>query len=212
MVEYSRRCRPVVPADLLRRQRQNPADSLSETIQIETELPLASIIARDPATGIGSLVTAATEANVLGILADHLFSAGSLNVVYVSGAFIKDTVKTDTSTSVEAVEPRLRELGIYCRPSTHYPSEPSPPVAIRPWIGSLSPQSAAIGSGPLTLTVGGGNFTAASVIVFNGADHTTLVDSATLTTSISPQAPAGERLLFVRDGSQTSNVVSFMVT
>jgi len=87
VVEYSRRCRPVVPADLLRRQRQNPADSLSETIQIETELPLASIIARDPATGIGSLVTAATEANVLGILADHLFSAGSLNVVYVSGAF-----------------------------------------------------------------------------------------------------------------------------
>ena len=133
-------------------------------------------------------------------------------MVYVSGAFIKDTVKTDTSTSVDAVEPRLRELGIYCRPSTHYPSEPSPPVATRPWFGSLSPQSASIGSGPLTLTVGGGNFTAASVIVFNGADHTTLVDSATLKTSISPQAPAGERLLFVRDGSQTSNVVSFMVT
>jgi hypothetical protein len=70
-----------------------------------------------------------------------------------------------------------------------------------------------MGSGPLTLTVSGGNFTAASVIVFNGADQaTTLVDGATLTTSISPQAPAGERLVFVRDGSQTSNVVSFMVT
>ena len=123
--------------------------------------------------------------------------------------------KPDTSTSVDAVELRLRELGICCRPSTHYPSEPSPPVATRPWIGSLSPQSAAIGSGPHTLTVSGGNFTAASVIVivFNGADQATiLVYSATLTTSISPQAPAGERLVFVRDGSQTSNVVSFMVT
>jgi hypothetical protein len=121
--------------------------------------------------------------------------------------------KPDTSTSVDAVELRLRELGICCRPSTHYPSEPSSPVATRPWIGSLSPQSAAIASGPLALTVSRGNFTAASVIVFNGADQaTTLVVSATLITSISPQAPTGERLVFVRDGSQTSNVVSFMVT
>jgi hypothetical protein len=186
---------------------------LSETIQIDAELPLGSIIARDPVTGIGSLVTAATEANTFGVLRDHMFNAGTLNVVYVSGAFVKDTLKTDTSTSVDAVEPRLRELGIYCRPSTHYPSEPPPPVATRPWIGSLTPASAAVGSGPLTLTVTGGNFTATSVIVFNGADQaTTFVDSATLTTSISPAAPAGERLVFVRDGSQTSNVVSFMVT
>jgi hypothetical protein len=100
---------------------------LSETIQTETELPLGSIIARDPVTGIGSLVTAATEANVFGVLRDHVFNAGTLNVVYVSGAFVKDTPKTDTSTSVDAVEPRLRELGIYCRPSVHYPSEPPRP-------------------------------------------------------------------------------------
>ena len=93
------------------------------------------------------------------------------------------------------------------------PVNPHPQVATRPWIGSLSLQSAAVGSDPLTLTVSGGNFTAASVIAFNGADQaTTLVDSATLTTSISPQAPAGERLVFVRNGSQTSNVVSFMAT
>jgi hypothetical protein len=184
---------------------------LQETIQIATELPLGSIIARDPVTGIGSLVTAATVANVFGILRDHVFYAGTLNVVYVSGAFIKDTLKTDTSTSVDAVEPRLRELGIYCRPSVHYPNEP-PPVATRPWIESLTPQSAAIGSGPLTLTVRGGNFTATSVIVFNGVDQTkTFTDSATLSTSISPEAPAGERAVLVRDGSQTSNVVVFMV-
>src|SRR6516164_2033139 len=85
---------------------------LSETIMIATELPLGSIIARDPVTGMGSLVTAATEAQVFGILRDHVFNAGTLNVVYVSGAFIKDTLKTDSSTSVDAVESRLRELGI----------------------------------------------------------------------------------------------------
>jgi len=45
-----------------------------------------------------------------------------------------------------------------------------PPATTRPWIDSLSPQSAAIGSGPLTLSASGGNFTAGSVIVFNGAD------------------------------------------
>ena len=90
---------------------------------------------------------------------------------------------------------------------------PPPPTPTRPWIGSIAPASAAIGSGPLTLTVAGGNFTAGSVIVFNGANQTTtFVDAATLTTSISPLAPAGERLVFVRDGSQTSNVVTFMVT
>lgn len=47
---------------------------LSETIQIDAELPLGSIIARDPATGIGSLVTAATEGNVFGVLRDNVWS------------------------------------------------------------------------------------------------------------------------------------------
>jgi hypothetical protein len=185
---------------------------LSETMHIDAELPLGSIIARDPATGIGSLITAATEANVFGILRDHVFNAGTLAVVYISGAFIKDTLKTDADTSVDNVEERLRQLGIYCRPSVHYPTTP-PPTPARPWIGSLSPSSAAAGSGPLTLTVSGGNFSAASVIVFNGQDlATTLVDAATLSTSISPVAPAGERIVFVRDGGQTSNTMVFMVT
>jgi hypothetical protein len=72
---------------------------------------------------------------------------------------------------------------------------------------------APIGSGPLTLTVRGSNFSAGSVIVFNGADQaTTFVDATQLSCLISPQAPAGERIVFVRDGSQTSNVVVFMVT
>ena len=115
---------------------------LSETIQIDTELPLGSIIARDPVTGIGSLVSAANIANVFGVLRDNVFNAGTLNVVYTSGAFIKDTLKTDTTTSVDAVEGRLRELGIYCRPSVHYPTEPTPPPTPRPWVGSIAPTSA----------------------------------------------------------------------
>src|SRR5215471_14689902 len=99
---------------------------LQETIRIAAELPLGSIIARDPVTGDGSLVTATTQANTFGILRDHVFYPGNLYPVYVSGAFIKDTLKTDADTSVDAVEPRLRELGIYCRSSVHYPSEPLP--------------------------------------------------------------------------------------
>jgi hypothetical protein len=185
---------------------------ISETIRIAQELPLGSIIARDPVTGDGALVTAATEANVFGVLRDNVFAAGELYVVYTSGAFVKDTLKTDADTSVDNVEERLRELGVYCRPSTHYPTTP-PPTPTRPWIGSLVPSSAAAGSGPLTLTVSGGNFSAASVIVTDGAAQTTtLVDAATLTTSVSPVAPPREVLVFVRDGSQTSNTVVFMVT
>src|SRR5262249_4749173 len=185
---------------------------LSETIQIATELPLGSIIARDPASGMVSLVTAATEGNVFGVLRDHVFNAGTLNVVYVSGAFIKDTLKTDTSTSVDAVEPRLRELGIYCRPSVHYPSEPTPPPTPRPWIGSISPNSATAGGGPLILTVTGGNFSAGSVVVYDGIDAvTTFVDATQVTATINPVAPAGNKIVLVKDGGQPSNIVYFMV-
>jgi len=186
---------------------------LQETIQINAELPLGSIIARDPATGIGSLVTATSIANTFGVLRDHVFNAGTLNVVYVSGAFIKDTLKTDTTTSVDAVEERLRELGIYCRASVHYPAEPTPPPTPRPWVGSLAPNSAAAGSGPLVLTVTGGNFSATSVVVFDGIDAvTTFVSDTQVTGTINPVAPAGERLVLVRDGQQTSNTVVFTVT
>jgi hypothetical protein len=55
--------------------------------------------------------------------AEHHVMTPSLAVVYVSGAFIKDTLKCDATTTVDALEPRLRELGVYARPSVHYPSE-----------------------------------------------------------------------------------------
>jgi hypothetical protein len=171
------------------------------------------IIARDPVTGIGSLVTAATEGNVFGVLRDNVFEAGTLNVVYTSGAFIKDTLKIDASTSVDAVQPRLRELGIYCRPSVHYPSEPTPPPTPKPWVGSIAPNSAAAGSGPIVLTVSGGNFSATSVVVYDGFDAVTTFTSATqVSATINPVAPAGERIVLVRDGNQTSNTVVFTVT
>ena len=81
------------------------------------------------------------------------------------------------------------------------------------WIESLAPSSAAAGSGPLTLTASGDNFSVASVIVTDGADQaTTLVDVATLTNSVSPVAPPREVLVFVRDGGQTSNTMVFVVT
>jgi hypothetical protein len=182
---------------------------LQETIQIDAELPLGSIIARDPVTGIGSLVTAANIANTFGVLRDHVFYPANLYPVYVSGAFIKDTLKTDATTSVDAVEPRLRELGIYCRASVHYPTGPNP----RPWVGVLSPNSAAAGSGPLVLTVDGGNLTVTSVVVYDGIDAvTTFVNDTQVTATINPVAPAGEKNVYVRDGNQTSNLMVFTVT
>jgi hypothetical protein len=105
---------------------------LTETITIDEELPIGSIIARDPATGIGSLVRANNAADVFGLLRGTVFQAGTLAPVYGSGSFITDTLKTDDSTSVNALEGRLRELGIYCRPSVHYPSDPSPPTHLDP--------------------------------------------------------------------------------
>jgi hypothetical protein len=50
------------------------------------------------------------------------WAAGTLAVVYVSGAFIKDTFKCDPTTTVDELIPRLRELGIFARPSVPYPS------------------------------------------------------------------------------------------
>jgi hypothetical protein len=66
---------------------------------------LGSIIARDPATGIGSLVSAANKANVFGVLRDHVFGAGTLAVVYVSGALIKDTLKTADDVTIDELIP-----------------------------------------------------------------------------------------------------------
>jgi len=64
-----------------------------------------------------------------------------------------------------------------------------------------------------TFTVKGGDFEASSVIVFDGVDQaTTFTNAVQLGCGVDLVAPAGERLVFVRDGAQTSNVVSFMVT
>jgi len=95
---------------------------LSETIEIDAALELGSIIAMDPVTRIGSLASSANLANVFGVLRDHVTMAGTLAVVYVSGAFIRDTLKCDPTTTVDELIPRLRELGIYARPSVRYPS------------------------------------------------------------------------------------------
>jgi hypothetical protein len=186
---------------------------LSETIRIATELPFGSIIARDPVTGEGSLVTAATEGQVFGVLRDNVFHAGELYVVYVTGAFVRDTLKTDADTSVEAVEGRLRELGIHCRPSVPYPSEPPPPPTPRPWAGALSPNSAVAGSGALIVTVTGGNFSATSMVVYDGIDAvTTFVSATQVSATINPVAPTGERNVYVKDSGQTSNLMVFTVT
>jgi hypothetical protein len=51
------------------------------------------------------------------------------------------------------------------------------------------------------------------VIVFEGNDQaTTFTNAVRVDCALTLGTSTGERLLFVRDGSQTSNVVSFMVT
>ena len=105
---------------------------LSETIEIDAPMYLGSIISMDPATRIGSLASQANMANVFGVLRDHVMRPGTLAVVYVSGSFIAETLKSDPSAPVEALIPRLRELGIYARPSVHYPSDPLPGQPLPP--------------------------------------------------------------------------------
>jgi hypothetical protein len=78
----------------------------------------------DPATRIGSLASAANLANVFGVLRDRVMTPNTLAVVYISGAFIYETLKCDPSTTVDDLVPRLRELGIFARPSVHYPAYP----------------------------------------------------------------------------------------
>lgn len=106
---------------------------LAETITIDAALPLGSVIAMDPASRVGNLVNAANQANVFGVLRDHCTTPGTLHVVFVSGAFVRNTMKCADDITIDALEPRLRELGIYLRASVRYPSEPTEPeVPVQP--------------------------------------------------------------------------------
>lgn len=183
----------------------------SETIQIRNPLPLGSIISRDPTTGEGVLVTAANVANVFGVLRDTCFYPDNLMVVYTSGAFIRDTLKTDSTTSVAALEGRLRELNIYAKYAVRYPSEPLPPAG--PTITGISPLTAVSGSGPLTLTVAGRDFLPASIVWFADAEvATTFVSSTMLTAQINPTGAPGTRSVVVITGQEASNRANFIVT
>jgi hypothetical protein len=185
---------------------------LTETIEIDDALPLGSLIAMNPATRIGSLVTAANQAQLFGVLRDHVYVPGQLAVVFISGSFIQDTLKSDTSISVVALVPRLRELGIFARPSVHYPSFEKP-VPIVPQIMSLVPNTAAAGSGALGVRVTGRYFIAASVVSYDGTDlATTFVSETELTATITPVAPAGNKVVRVKNGAVLSNPVFFVVT
>jgi hypothetical protein len=86
----------------------------------------------DPATRIGGLVVAGNAQNVFGVLRDHVTMPDTLAVVYVSGSFVRETLKCGDDTSIEALETRLRELGIYARGAVHYPSEPATPTQSPP--------------------------------------------------------------------------------
>jgi len=108
---------------------------------------------------------------------------------------------------------RFDESGNQTSTKNGGPQRPQgPPPVPRPWVGSISPNSAVAGGGPVTLTVTGGNFTATSVVVFNGADMaTTFVSDTQIRAVITRVAPAGNKIVYVKDGGETSNIVYFIV-
>ena len=93
-----------------------------------------------------------------------------------------------------------------------------PTPAPQPSITGLSPTSAQVGSGPLTLTINGSGFTAASSITFNGISHSvSFINSSqlTITLTASDVASAGIFAVIVTNpspGGGTSNAVLFTVT
>ncbi len=86
-----------------------------------------------------------------------------------------------------------------------------------PVLSSLSPSGVVAGSSPFTLTIIGNNFTAQSVVQWNGADRpTTFVDSTQLTAAIPATdiAAAGSSNVTVTNGSSTggtSNPLVFLI-
>ena len=92
----------------------------------------------------------------------------------------------------------------------HYPSDELPPPL--PVITGIAPDSAAAGSGQLTLAVNGGGFTSTSEVFYDDAAvPTTFVNATALTATIDPVAPAGVKVVRVRDGQRDSNTVDFTV-
>jgi hypothetical protein len=185
---------------------------LTETIEIDDSLLLGSLIAMDPTTRIGSLVTSANVDQLFGVLRDNVFVPGSLAVVFISGSFIQDTLKSDTSVAVAALVPRLRELGIFARPSVQYPSFELP-VPVVPSVMALTPNTAAAGSGATPVAITGTGFLATSVVSYDGTDlATTFTDETRLNVTITPVAPAGNKVVRVRNGAVQSSPVFFIVT
>lgn len=89
--------------------------------------------------------------------------------------------------------------------------------ATNPALTAISPTSATAGSGPITLTASGANFTSASAIQVNGANRaTTFVSSTQLTTTLAAAdlAVAGSLSISVNTpstGGGTSGVLTFTV-
>jgi uncharacterized protein (TIGR03437 family) len=88
----------------------------------------------------------------------------------------------------------------------------------QPMITSLSPASAFVGSGPLSLAINGSGFTAASSVTFNGISHSvSFINSSqlTITLTVSDVATAGTFAAVVTNpspGGGTSNTALFTVT
>jgi hypothetical protein len=81
-----------------------------------------------------------------------------------------------------------------------------------PHISTLTPNTVAASAGPVTVTVTGTNFSAASVVEVNQAAQVTAYVSPTVLTISYDPTVAATVMFTVRDGAQESNSVPFVVT
>jgi subtilisin family serine protease len=111
-------------------------------------------------------------------------NTGYLQWTYVGAGVTTRTWTVTAPSSGGSFEFRLFADNGYTRLATS-PAITVAPLAGVPSISSLQPASAVAGTGPLTLTVNGSNFTAASVVRWNGADRvTTFVAASQLRAAI----------------------------
>jgi hypothetical protein len=86
----------------------------------------------------------------------------------------------------------------------------TPPVADIT-VTSIAPTSFVVGAAAFTLAVTGTNFTAASVIVYNGANvATTFVSATRLTAQVTPPATAGTATVNVTDAVTANFTITYV--
>jgi len=157
-----------------------------------TATPLLPSLTVDQTSVVGGAPVTVTLVNGAGGTYDWLAFApvGVPNTGYLQWTYVGAGVPTRTwtvaaPTAGGSFEFRLFADNGFTRLATS-PAITVAPLAGVPSISSLQPASAVVGTGPITLTVNGSNFTSNAVVRWNGADRaTTFVAASQLRAAIS---------------------------